>query len=72
MGPDPLGRRGAVTLFTRSGNTEKPDDSWSDWAGPYSRREGESDQESGRAVRPVARRATRGTGAGAVRQRSRR
>jgi len=35
---------GAVTLFTRSGNTEKPDDSWSDWAGPYSRPEGETIQ----------------------------
>jgi hypothetical protein len=33
---------GQVALYTRSGNTEKPDDSWSDWAGPYSRREGES------------------------------
>jgi sugar lactone lactonase YvrE len=32
---------GAIALFTRSGNTDKPDDSWSDWAGPYSRREGE-------------------------------
>jgi hypothetical protein len=26
---------GDVALFTRSGNTEKPDDSWSDWVGPY-------------------------------------
>jgi hypothetical protein len=26
---------GAVTLFTRSGNTDRPDDSWSDWSGPY-------------------------------------
>lgn len=32
---------GAVSMFTRSGNTEEPDDSWSDWTGPYSRREGE-------------------------------
>jgi hypothetical protein len=32
---------GSVALYSRSGNTEKPDDSWSDWAGPYSRREGE-------------------------------
>ena len=31
-----------VALFTRSGNTDKPDDSWSEWAGPYSRREGEA------------------------------
>jgi hypothetical protein len=33
---------GPVALFTRSGNTEKPDDSWSEWAGPYTRREGEA------------------------------
>ena len=33
---------GPVTLFTRSGNTDKPDDSWTDWAGPYSRAEGEA------------------------------
>ena len=33
--------RGPVVLYTRSGNTEKPDDSWSDWTGPYARREGE-------------------------------
>jgi hypothetical protein len=32
---------GTVELFTRSGNTDKPDDSWSDWSGPYTRREGE-------------------------------
>jgi sugar lactone lactonase YvrE len=32
---------GAVALFTRSGNTDKPDDSWSDWSAPYSRKEGE-------------------------------
>jgi sugar lactone lactonase YvrE len=32
---------GAVALYTRSGNTDKPDDSWSEWAGPYSRRVGE-------------------------------
>lgn len=32
---------GQVALYTRSGNTDKPDDSWSDWAGPYARREGE-------------------------------
>lgn len=31
-----------VTLATRSGNTEKPDESWSDWSAPLSRREGES------------------------------
>jgi hypothetical protein len=33
---------GPVALYTRSGNTDKPDDSWSDWAGPYSRKEGDS------------------------------
>jgi hypothetical protein len=33
---------GGVALFTRSGNTEKPDDSWSDWAGPYTRKDGET------------------------------
>ena len=33
---------GGVELFTRSGNTDKPDDSWTDWAGPYRRREGEA------------------------------
>jgi sugar lactone lactonase YvrE len=32
---------GNVQMFTRSGNTEKPDDSWTDWTGPYSRRDGE-------------------------------
>ncbi len=33
---------GSVALFTRSGNTERPDDTWSDWAGPYASREGEA------------------------------
>jgi sugar lactone lactonase YvrE len=33
---------GPVTLFTRSGNTEIPDDSWSDWSGPYASRQGEA------------------------------
>lgn len=33
---------GSVALYSRSGNTEKPDDSWSDWAGPYARKEGEA------------------------------
>jgi WD40 repeat protein len=32
---------GAVALHTRSGNTDKPDDSWSDWSGAYTRKEGE-------------------------------
>lgn len=26
---------GPVALYTRSGNTDRPDESWSDWAGPY-------------------------------------
>lgn len=30
-----------VTLFTRSGNTEKPDKSWSDWSSAYTRATGE-------------------------------
>ncbi|HEX5070399.1 MAG TPA: hypothetical protein VFV78_09310 [Vicinamibacterales bacterium] len=33
---------GPVTLFTRSGNTELPDDSWSDWSGPYASHQGEA------------------------------
>lgn len=35
---------GGVTLFTRSGNTDKPDDTWTDWAGPYERAEGQAIQ----------------------------
>lgn len=31
-----------VELFSRSGNTEKPDESWSDWTGPYTHRDGEA------------------------------
>lgn len=30
-----------IELFTRSGNTARPDDSWSDWAGPYRAGSGE-------------------------------
>lgn len=26
---------GPVTLYTRTGNTDRPDDSWSDWSAPY-------------------------------------
>jgi hypothetical protein len=33
-----------VTLSTRTGNTEKPDESWSDWSPSLSRREGETIQ----------------------------
>jgi hypothetical protein len=32
---------GAVSLFTRSGNTELPDDSWTPWTGPYASASGE-------------------------------
>jgi sugar lactone lactonase YvrE len=35
----PAGAR--VDIFTRSGNTATPDDTWSVWAGPYTRAEGE-------------------------------
>lgn len=35
----PAGAR--VDVFTRSGNTATPDDTWSAWAGPYQRPEGE-------------------------------
>jgi sugar lactone lactonase YvrE len=33
--------QGPVTLFTRSGNTEKPDDTWSEWSNAYTRATGE-------------------------------
>ena len=33
---------GAVTLSTRSGNTDHPDDSWSDWSPAYTHRDGEA------------------------------
>jgi hypothetical protein len=32
---------GAVQISTRSGNTPVPDDTWSEWAGPYERPDGE-------------------------------
>jgi hypothetical protein len=32
---------GRVEIFTRSGNTATPDDTWSEWEGPYLRSEGE-------------------------------
>lgn len=32
---------GPVVLSTRSGNTEKPDDSWSEWSASYSKKDGE-------------------------------
>ncbi|MGE3276210.1 MAG: hypothetical protein AB7O67_13945 [Vicinamibacterales bacterium] len=34
----PTGTR--VELFTRSGNTRSPDETWSDWAGPYASADG--------------------------------
>ncbi len=33
---------GAVQISTRSGNTPVPDDTWSEWAGPYERADGEA------------------------------
>ena len=33
---------GAVQISTRSGNTPVPDDTWSEWAGPYQRADGEA------------------------------
>jgi sugar lactone lactonase YvrE len=33
---------GDVKIFTRSGNTEKPDETWSAWAGPYADANGAS------------------------------
>lgn len=33
--------RSPIELFTRSGNTGTPDDTWSAWAGPYTRNDGE-------------------------------
>ncbi len=32
----------AVEFYTRSGNSDRPDRTWSDWAGPYSNPEGSS------------------------------
>ena len=46
---------GSVTLATRSGNTEKPDDSWSDWSAAVHAARGRSDHESGGALPSVAR-----------------
>jgi hypothetical protein len=36
------GAPGQVRIFTRSGNTGVPDDTWSDWTGPYERAEGDA------------------------------
>ena len=33
---------GAVRISTRSGNTPVPDDTWSEWAGPYERADGDA------------------------------
>lgn len=35
---------GRVDIFTRSGNTPTPDDTWSDWSGPYGAAQGEEIQ----------------------------
>lgn len=32
----------SIELYTRTGNTERPNKTWSDWAGPYKTSEGES------------------------------
>jgi hypothetical protein len=40
---------GQVRLFTRSGNTDRPDESWSEWMGPLTKREGD------RIISPPAR-----------------
>jgi hypothetical protein len=31
---------GPVALYTRTGNTDRPDESWSDWSGPYATPDG--------------------------------
>ncbi len=36
-----LGSGGTVELYTRSGNTSSPDETWSAWAGPYKNPDGE-------------------------------
>ena len=33
---------GEVALYSRAGNTDKADDSWSDWAGPYTHASGDA------------------------------
>jgi hypothetical protein len=38
-GATPTGSR--IEVFTRSGNTERPDDTWSPWAGPYEGADGQ-------------------------------
>jgi WD40 repeat protein len=35
-----VGRGGEIEISTRSGNTETPDDTWSDWSAPYKSPEG--------------------------------
>jgi hypothetical protein len=35
---------GRVRLFTRSGNTSAPDDTWSTWSGPYTQADGDATQ----------------------------
>ena len=32
----------ALQFYTRSGNSDRPDDTWSDWAGPYSNPNGDA------------------------------
>ena len=47
----PSGSR--VDVFTRSGNTATPDDTWSAWSGPYAACQWRGDQEPKRAVPAV-------------------
>ena len=55
-----------VELFTRAGNTRTPDETWSDWAGPYPDAYGLGHHQPQGPVPPMARRAfRRGRDAGA-------
>ena len=56
-GSMPTGSR--IEIFTRSGNTETPDDTWSAWSRAYTQRRGLADHQPEGALSPVARRADR-------------
>ncbi len=47
--------RGAVELQTRTGNTERPDMTWSEWSAPYRDAGGRGHLKPARALHPVAR-----------------